>query len=483
MDPHSDPDPSDETTPLLDRAAVEAQSPAKKQTPLPKAPLAAIFLARLAEPVAYTQLFPYINEYLVLLHVTDDISKIGFYSGLVESTFAVSQTLTSYYWAKLSDRVGRRPIVLTVSAGLAIVTLLFGFCTNLTQIIVARALAGLLAGNIAVYHAILGELTDATNQAVAYPLYAFAWPLGSTIGPLIGGWFSNLGTKYPESWGYDIILAHPYLMPNLVCALLVVAGLVLAFFCLEETLPSKRPGASTTAVVHEQSPELSAMELLQIPMIRKLTISGFILAFIGTAFDVVFVLFCYTPIAQGGLSFSVNQIGYALAISGAILAVFHLLLMPILLRAFLASKVYLTAMALWPVTFFLMPFLNLIARRGYDPDTQLMDPATNRLLWLAIAVVLLSSRVAALTYATNMIMTRDHAPGHSSLGACNGLVQFAMCVSRCFSPAFVSSVFALSIDNNLLGGYPMWVAAMICICLLGVYFAQTMVAEDEKVER
>jgi hypothetical protein len=99
-----------ESSPLLaDHSSLEAQ---KRPTPLPKAQLAALCVSRLTDPVAYSQIFPYINEFLILLHVAD-VSKVGFYSGLVvrasvhffgeeltngsqESTFAIAQTLTRY---------------------------------------------------------------------------------------------------------------------------------------------------------------------------------------------------------------------------------------------------------------------------------------------------------------------------------------------------------------------------------------------------
>jgi hypothetical protein len=74
-----------------------------------------------------------------------------------------------------------------------------------------------------------------------------------------------------------------------------------------KTLPSKGHGFSADSVNH-QSPPLSAMDLLSIPMMRALTFSGFTLAFIGTAYDVVFVLFLYTPIERGGLSFSASPL-------------------------------------------------------------------------------------------------------------------------------------------------------------------------------
>ncbi|KAJ7197173.1 major facilitator superfamily domain-containing protein [Mycena pura] len=463
----------DESSPLLTDHArqLEAQTLSKKPSPLPKAQLTALCISRLTDPIAYTQIFPYINEFLLLLHVTDDVSKVGFYSGVVESTFAVTQSVTSYYWARLSDVVGRRPIILTGATGLAVVTLLLGFCTSLTQIIIVRAVAGFLAGNLAVFHAILAEITDESNQALAYPLYSCTWPLGSVIGPLIGGQLSNLGTKYPDYFGFDFILSHPYFIPNFTCCLLVLLGLLLAYIFLEETLPSKRRGASTE-IVEPQSPPLGVMDLLSIPMMRALTASAFALGFIGTAFDVVFVLFCYTPIEHGGLSFSVNEIGYALALNGCILAIFQFFLMPFLLRTVNPTLLYNTSMRMWPLTFFVIPFLNLIIRRGYDGTT------TSVILWICIALVLACSRLAALAYATSMILVRNSSPNPSSLGAANGLVQLAMGGSRCFSPAFISSVFALSVDNDLLGGYPVWVVVMLFVCLLGCYFSQKMVAMD-----
>ncbi|KAJ7470281.1 major facilitator superfamily domain-containing protein [Mycena latifolia] len=470
---HPDAEPCHESTPLLtDHGLLESQRLIGKQTPLPRAQLAALCIARLTDPVAYTQIFPYINEFLVLLHVTDDVSNIGFYSGLVESTFAISQTLTTYPWAKLSDIIGRRPVILFGALSLAVVTVLLGFCTTLTSIVIVRALAGFLAGNVAVYHAVLAELTDASNQSIAYPIYAFTYPFGSTIGPLIGGLFSNLGTKYPEYFGYDLILFHPYFVPNFVCSLLVMVGFGLAYFFLEESLPSKRRGRAFS---------IDTVDLLSIPMIRVLTASALCLAFTGTAFDVVFVLFCYTPIQRGGLSFTVNRIGYALAMNGGVLAILQLFFMPFLLRTYRVAKLYNYSMRIWPVTFFLMPFLNVIVRSGYDEKLALVDPTTNAMLWIGIAVVLTCSRIAALAYATNMILIRNHAPGVSSLGAANGLVQVAMCVSRCFSPAFISSAFALSVGNDLLGGYPIWVAVMLVVCLMGCFFSQKIVAMDEKI--
>ncbi|KAF8172765.1 hypothetical protein K438DRAFT_2055416 [Mycena galopus ATCC 62051] len=164
-----------------------------------------------------------------------------------------------------------------------------------------RAITGLLAGNAAVFQAALGELTDSTNQADAYPIYGCINSLGATLGPLNGGFFSVLATKYPKYFGYTFLETHSYFVPGLICALLALLGFVLAYSFLEKTLPSKCDGNP------EISSTMSVRELLAIPRARTLALSSFALAFLATAHTVLFVLVCHTPIEKGGLSFSVHK--------------------------------------------------------------------------------------------------------------------------------------------------------------------------------
>jgi len=214
--------------------------------------------------------------------------------------------------------------------------------------------------------------------------------------------------------------------------------------------------------------------LLLIPAIRALSISGFALCFIATAFDVVFVLFCYSPIVTGGLAFSASQIGYSLATAGAISAGIQLLFLPTLLRTFEITRLYTFCMSLWPLTFAALPFLNLLARSSLDTATGLIDAETQVKIWIGIALILGMSRVGCLAYSVSMILVKEHAPSPSSLGSTNGLVQFSMCLARALAPAFVSSAFALSMETNLLAGN-LWVVVMIAICCSGSYLARGIV--------
>ena len=153
--------PTEETS-LLAGTVDEAQSPPQPQaTPLPYAQLAALCLVRLVDPLNFTQIFPYVNEMMERLHLTDDPNKIGFYSGLVESSFAVSQLCCIYNWARISgkqfiaatvtlvvsevlhpDKIGRRPVVLTGILGIGLSTMILGTAHSLAAIILARCVGG-----------------------------------------------------------------------------------------------------------------------------------------------------------------------------------------------------------------------------------------------------------------------------------------------------------------------------------------------------
>ncbi|KAJ7669124.1 major facilitator superfamily domain-containing protein [Mycena rosella] len=447
--------------------------------PAPKAQLMALCMARLSDPINYTQIFPYINEFIGTLHVTDDPARMGFYSGLVDTGVhrAIAATLTVFHWAKLSDIIGRRPVILGCSLGMSMVSSLFGLCRSFPQLLALRAITGLLAGNGAVYQTILAELTDSTNQGTAYPIFGGIYPLGATVGPLLGGFFSNVATKYPKYFGYSFLESYPYFLPGFICALVALLGFCMTYCFLEEVWRQptvcrrSRANAQTRPKLiqgphqrrwHPRAP-VHARDSGREPLERRARGPR-------RRFTVVFVLFCYTPIETGGLGFSAREIGYAMAMSSGSFAALQLLVMPILMRRFDPLKMYLVYMGLWPLTFLLLPLLNVIARMGGDnPSSKI-----KAFLWLGIALVVLCWRVACLAYPINGILVRNNAPTPASLGAVNGLNYLAMGLSRCSSPA---TIFALSVDNHLLGGN-LWVGVMVAIAGLGLWVSTRVPRES-----
>ncbi|THV07908.1 MFS general substrate transporter [Dendrothele bispora CBS 962.96] len=461
----------DEATPLL-----EEQRPPQKTTPLPVAQLATVCLVRLADPISFCQIFPYINEFIAFLNLTDDPSQIGFYSGLVESSFAVAQLLSIYTCSRLSDSIGRRPVIMMGVLGVGIATICFGLSTSLTELLLSRSLAGLFAGTGPVNHAILGEITDHTNQAAAFPIYGLVWPFGGIIGPLIGGSLSEPAKKY-EFFKDTIFDTYPYFLPCLIAGFVSLLGFFLAYICLEETLPSKtkskhpssepstdssnNDGVSTTstATATPSQPPATLLSLLRIPVIRTLCFSGFALESNVISFNVLFVLFSYTPISPssgfGGLGFSASKIGFSLAVSGMISTSIQIFMLPFLLKRVKAEKIYGFSMRLWPVAFLGLPILGLIARLGAEPvvggGLEVREGSTMYvLLWVGIGLVLAVARLGGLAYGVSMILVRNHTPNSEVLGTTNGLVQLAMCISRMISPTIVRSVFIFFFSWKLL---------------------------------
>jgi MFS family permease len=91
-------------------------------------------------------IFPYIYYMVKSFNITNDERQIALYAGMVTSAFAMAEFLASIFWGRLSDRVGRKPILLTGLAGTGVSMLLFGFAKTLPVALFARALGGILNG-------------------------------------------------------------------------------------------------------------------------------------------------------------------------------------------------------------------------------------------------------------------------------------------------------------------------------------------------
>ena len=103
-------------------------------------------------------IFPYVYYMIESFNITAKESQIAVYAGLVTSSFAFAEFSTGVLWGRLSDKVGRKPVLLGGLVGTAISMLMFGFATNLPMALIARALGGLLNGNIGVLQTTVAEL-------------------------------------------------------------------------------------------------------------------------------------------------------------------------------------------------------------------------------------------------------------------------------------------------------------------------------------
>lgn len=91
-------------------------------------------------------IFPYIYYMIKSFNITSDDRQIAMYAGMVTSAFAFAEFSTGVLWGKLSDRIGRKPVLLTGLAGTGISMLVFGFAPSLPVALLGRALGGVLNG-------------------------------------------------------------------------------------------------------------------------------------------------------------------------------------------------------------------------------------------------------------------------------------------------------------------------------------------------
>jgi MFS family permease len=103
-------------------------------------------LCRICEPIAFMSIFPYVYYMVKDFKVSPSESEISVYAGMVTSAFAFAEFSSGVPWGKLSDKIGRKPVLLTGLAGTALSMLIFGFAPSLPVALLARALGGLLNG-------------------------------------------------------------------------------------------------------------------------------------------------------------------------------------------------------------------------------------------------------------------------------------------------------------------------------------------------
>ncbi len=145
--------------------------------------------------------------------------------GMLMAVYSFTQFLAAPLWGRLSDRVGRRPVLIVSLAGIAAAYVWLGFATSLWALFAARAAAGFMAGNISVAFAYVADVTTAETRARGMGLIGAAFGLGFIFGPAIGGVLAG-----------DDPANADFLTPALVAAAASIVALVLTVLRLPESL-------------------------------------------------------------------------------------------------------------------------------------------------------------------------------------------------------------------------------------------------------
>ncbi|EGG11782.1 uncharacterized protein MELLADRAFT_90794 [Melampsora larici-populina 98AG31] len=433
---------------------------------------------------------PFINRMLEDLHVTPDRTDIGFYAGLI----------TTFWWGRLSDRIGRKPILLTGLTGLSISIISFGLQTTFIGLVISRCLAGVMNGNVAVIRSVLAEITDDTNKARAFepiPVQWVSWhnakilsrphihqiypmiqALGTIVGPVMGGYLAQPAEQYPSLFGEITFLKnYPYFLPCFVAGSTNALAVLLGFIYLEETLESKQTkkveisplvsnqaeGSSST---NDQTPiGPPSLRDLFTPTVLTVLLSFLFLALQNSAYATLVPLFSYTRLEDGGLGLSMNQIGTALSTNGFVAVAFQMGVFPMLQRRLGTLRLFRSVLLFVPLSFILLPVVRWLTLRSIEVN----GPSSGKsvAIWGLICVLAIKSLTGMGMVCISLLLNAA-APSKSSFGALNGLGQSCSALARTVGPASAGALFAISINKHYLGGNLIWVVAIFvcgCTCL------------------
>ncbi|MBO9710271.1 MAG: TCR/Tet family MFS transporter [Caulobacter sp.] len=153
-----------------------------------------------------------------------DTAETALWSVLFATTWGVMQFFCSPILGLMSDRFGRRPVILTSIFGLGVDFLFMAFAPSLWWLFVGRVLNGMTAASFSTAGAYVADVTKPEDRAKGFGMMGAAFGVGFTFGPAVGGWL----------WHFS-----PHL-PFLVCAGLALCNWLYGFFVLPESLPPER---------------------------------------------------------------------------------------------------------------------------------------------------------------------------------------------------------------------------------------------------
>jgi MFS transporter, DHA1 family, tetracycline resistance protein len=230
------------------------------------------------------------------------VSKI-MVAGL-SSVFSLMQFLCAPLWGRLSDRIGRRPVLLITLAGSTISYLALGFCTNYWQVFGTRVLAGIFGGNIAVATAYMADITPLEKRSQGMGLIGAAFGLGFVLGPGIGALIAHFAENpaYPEQV-YHAIGG----VAGLICGI----NFLVACWTLVESRPSDVREKAKTAALQS----MSLQQVLSIRIVGFLILLYFVVGFAFANFENFFALLIHQ-----NFQFGVKEGSYFFLFIGLVVA-------------------------------------------------------------------------------------------------------------------------------------------------------------------
>ncbi|KAE8367942.1 major facilitator superfamily domain-containing protein [Aspergillus caelatus] len=460
----------------------------------PTTQLFLLAICRVAEPIALTSIFPYSWVMVKDFNVANG-SDASFFAGILVSAFSLAEALTGMFWGSLSDRVGRKPVLLSGCLGTMASLLIVGFASNFWVALFGRALGGVLNGNIGVIQTMVGELVKRPeHEPRAYAVMPFVWSIGTIIGPAIGGLLAKPAEGFPSLFNRDGLFgSFPYLLPNLVCSVLLFLSIIFSWLFLEETHPDMQPGnvienldnrsaerpllatsgatANAGADLRAESygtfnqvhlydeedwlvradgsrPEkISQRQTIFTKRVMMLIVALAIFTYHSMTYDHLLPIFLQDKNSRdihtvgnsilnfpGGVGLSTRTVGLIMSTDGVIALFIQSVIFPALAHYLGVWRLFVIVTILHPVAYFMVPFLIFLP---------------HGLLFFGIyGCLVVRNILAIIDYPVLLILIKQASPSDSVLGKINGLAASAGAASRTIAPPMAGYLYSTGAELN-----------------------------------
>ncbi|MBK0379073.1 TCR/Tet family MFS transporter [Mucilaginibacter segetis] len=394
--------------------------------PKQKAALSFIFITLLIDVIGLAIIIPVFPKLIEkLIHGT--ISEASRYSGLLLVAYAVMQFLCSPIIGNLSDKYGRRPVLLCSLLGFGIDYLFLAFAPTIGWLFVGRIIAGITGASITTASAYIADVSTPEKRSQNFGMIGVAFGLGFIIGPVIGGILGKMDTHYPFY----------------AAAALALLNATYGFFILPESLDKEHRREFD---IKRANPLGSLMQLKKYPAVIGLAISLFIIYFAAYAVQSV-----WTYYTMEKFKWNEATVGYSLGFIGLMIALVQGGLIRIAIPKLGQERSIWVGLTFYAIGMLLFGF----ATKG----------------WMMFAFMIPYALGGIAGPALQGVMTSEVPP--NAQGELQGGLTSLMSLSSIFGPWFMTYVFYYFTNTDApvyLPGAPYFIASalMLISALLAV---------------
>jgi MFS family permease len=383
-------------------------------------------------------------------------------AGFIISSFAMGQFLATPVWGKLSDRYGRKPILVFSMLGSGLAYLLMAAADawgSLWLLLAGRFMTGLMAGNFAAATAYVTDVTPPEKRAQGMGLVGGAVSLGFMAGPAAGGLLSGDTAASASLYG-----------PSLMAATLSFLTMLAIIVFLKESLPPEQRSVNREAALAANPDKQSSFaRIMARPALALMILMGFLVYFAMTNFETTFPFW-----AQAGFQWGPRQVGFCFMYLGFIVMLTQLFVVGRLVPLFGEGRLLMAAALAYMFGLLWMATMPFTAYPAAGAEAVLADAGgsgrmaaevalqlgplrfTTPELLLIFGITFTAAGGALFNTASNSWVSRQ--AGDHERGSVLGLFQSAGWLGRSMGPT-VSGLLFMSFGPNT----PLFVAACLMI--------------------